>query len=370
MTRKLSILILFTSIFFSQANCQEKSSKNENELFAKADNYLEKMIDSLEIVGVNYAILIDGKLKHKKAFGLANLEHEVPMTQENLFAVASFSKMFSSMALHHLLDVNKRNVNETVGDFLPNRKDLPDAWRNLTLKQLLSHTSGIPDQIDYQVYLAPESEAFVIEALKDKPFSSKPGEESKYNATGFLLNRIIIEKLANQDFESYMQAEYFDKLQMSKANYGGFKKVVPKRVKSYRPVNEQLQMFPLNYSPPMYAAAGLNINIDELIIWFQAVLDQRIVNEQQLEEIWTPVKLNNGKDGYFGLGWEAYRLENNYRMVGHGGAGISSIKHYWKEGSDSSLTVILLTNGARNWSSSPDNINMFIANYFMPGIID
>ncbi len=370
MTRNRSLIILVTIIFFSQAYCQEKSSEKDNQLFTKTDNYLEKMIDSLEIVGLNYAILIDGKLKHKKAFGLANFEHEVKMTQDNLFAVASISKMFSSIALHHLLSINKRNVNETVGDFLPDREDLPDSWRSLTLKQLLSHTSGIPDQIDYQIYLSPESETFVIEAMKDKPFSSKPGDESKYNATGFFILRIIIEKLANQDFESYMQAEYFDKLKLSTANYGGFKKVVPKRVKSYRPMNKQLEMFPLNYSPPMYAAAGLNIEIDELILWFQAVLEGQIVTEEQLEKIWTPVKLNNGKDGYFGLGWEAYRLEDNYRMVGHGGAGISSIKHYWKEGSDSTLTVILLTNGARNWSSSPDDINMHIANYFMPGVGD
>lgn len=362
MTRNLSLIILFTIIFFSNANCQEKSNQKDSKIFAATDNYLEKMIDSLEIVGLNYAILIDGKLIHKKAFGLANIEHEVPMALDNLFAVASISKMFSSIALHYLLNTNKRNINETVGDFLPDREDLPDSWRKLTLKQLLSHTSGIPDQIDYQIYLAPESEIFVIEAMKDKPFSSKPGDESKYNATGFLIIRIIIEKLANQDFESYMQTQYFDKLQLNTANYGGFKKIVPKRVTSYTLVNNQLEMFPLNYSTPMYAGAGLNININELILWFQAILDGQILNDEQLEEIWTPVKLNNGEDGYFGLGWEAHRLEDNYRMVGHGGAGISSFGHYWNEQSRNNITVILLTNGAKNWIVRPDQINSEIAN--------
>lgn len=72
------------------------------------------------------------------------------MTIDNIFPIASISKLFSSIALHKLLTINNRNVNETVADFLPDRKDLPESWRKVTLKQLLSHTSGIPDQIDYQ----------------------------------------------------------------------------------------------------------------------------------------------------------------------------------------------------------------------------
>ncbi len=364
MTKNLFLFILFI-IIFSRANCQERLNQIDNKTFTDTDNYLEKIIESLEIVGLNYAVLVDGKVAHKKAFGLSNIEHQVPMTIDNLFAVASIAKLFSSIALHNLLNTNKRNVNETAKDFLPDREDLPGSWRKLTLKQLLSHTSGIPDQIDYQIYLAPESQKFVIEAMKDKPFSSKSGDESKYNATGFLIVQIIIEKLANQDFESYMQKQYFDKLHLDTANYGGFKKVVPKRVTSYTKVNNQLEMFPLNYSSPMYAGAGLNISINELILWFQAILNEQILSEKQLQEIWTPVKLNNGKNGYFGLGWEAYKLGDNYSMTGHGGAGISSFRHYWNEQTKNSITVIVLTNGARSWTISPNQINSEIANIIL-----
>ena len=363
--KSLILVIVLTSVFITKSQCQEKSIRENIKLFNEADDYLEKMIDSLEIVGLNYAILIDNKLVHQKAFGLANIQLHVPMTLDNSFAVASISKLFSSIALHDLLNIHNRNVNETVGEFLPNRNDLPESWKELTLKQLLSHTSGVPDQIDYQIYLAPESETAVIEAMKDKPFSSKPGTESKYNATGFLLIRIIIEKLANQDFESYMQEHFFDKLGLSSAKYGGFKKVIPKRVTCYRVVNEELEMFPLAYSPPMYAAAGLNITINDLIVWLQAVVDEQILTKEQLDNIWTPVKLNNGNDGFFGLGWEAYRLQDNYRMVGHGEAGISSLRYYWNEQTNKNVTVILLTNGAYNWVVMPDQINSHIANIML-----
>jgi CubicO group peptidase (beta-lactamase class C family) len=365
---QLFILIIYCCFITS---CQKQSKTNvEVTIFEKTDTYVKKMMDSLDIVGLNYAVLVDGKVMHKKAMGFANLEHQVPMTLDKLFAVASMSKLFSSTALHRLLKDQNRSVDETVGEFIPNRKDLPESWKILTLKNLLSHSSGIPDQIDYQIYLAPESEEFVIDGIKDKPFTSAPGETTKYNATGFMLVLMIFEELAGQDFEKHMQAYYFDQFDLTKATYGGFKKVVPNRVKSYRMVGEDLEMFPLNYSSPMYAAAGLNINIDELILWTQAVLDEKIVSKEALSNIWKPVTLNNGKPGYFGLGWETYELENGIWMTGHGGAGISAIRHYWKEDSPNTVTIILLTNGARNWVNSPDDVNMGIANYFMPGVID
>ena len=260
------VLILVSMIAYQ--SCTTATLKDDNakvvtqtqdSVFNQTDDYVQKMMDSLEIVGLNYTILIDGKVVHKKAMGLANIAYQVPMTTEKLFAVASISKLFSSTALHQLLQAQNRSVDETVADFLPNRNDLPETWRNLSLKHLLSHTSGIPDQIDYNIFLAPESEEFVINGLKDKPFSSEPGAAPKYNATGFLLVRMIIEKLAGEDFETYMQKNIFDKFNLKSATYGGFKKVVPNRVKSYRMVGKNLQMFPLNYSSPMYAGAGLNM---------------------------------------------------------------------------------------------------------------
>ena len=354
---KLILQLFLITCLIGKSYAQE----NDKNVFSKTDAYLESTIDSLKIIGLNYAILIDNEVVHKKSFGSAHAQLNVPMTIDKSFPVASISKLFSSVALLKLLSIDKRDLSETVEDFLPNRNDLPESWRKLTLEQLLSHTSGIPDQIDYQIFLAPDSEKSVIDALKDKPFSSKPGTESKYNATGFLLIRAVIEKLANQDFESYMQTEYFDKFNLSSAKYGGFKKVISNRVTCYQNNNGNLEMFPLNYSPPMYASAGLNIAIDDLVKWFQVLQDGLILHKDKLKEIWTPVKLTDGKNSYFGLGWESYKLQDGYRMVGHGGAGISSFRHYWNENMNQNITVILLTNGAYDWKVRPNQINSIIA---------
>ena len=76
---------------------------------------------------------------------------------------------------------------------------------------------------------------------------------------------------------------------------------------------------------------------------------KKIVNQEYLDTIWAPVNLNNNEPGAYGLGWESYDLGNNIWLTGHGGAGISSVRHYWKEGSSETVSVILLTNGAKNW---------------------
>lgn len=354
---KLILKVFLLICLIAKSYAQEK----KKPVFNATDAYLESVIDSLKIVGLNYAILIDNKLVHKKAFGSAHAQLQVPMTLDKAFPIASISKLFSSVALHKLLSVQKRHITETVADFLPNRTDLPASWRALTLKQLLSHTSGIPDQIDYQIFLAPNSEKAVIDALKNKPFSSKPGTETKYNATGFLLIRAIIEQLANADFESHMQTAYFDKFNLSSASYGGFKKVIPNRVTCYQNKAGNLEMFPLNYSPPMYAGAGLNISIDDLVKWFQVLQDGLILDKELLEAIWKPVLLANGKRGTFGLGWESYALQGGYSMVGHGGAGIASFRHYWNDQTNQTITIILLTNGAYDWKIRPNAMNLAIA---------
>lgn len=350
----------------------EDPSKDQQKpsVYDQTDTYVANMMDSLGIVGLNYAILVNNKAVHQKAFGLANLDLQVPMKPDNLFAVASISKLFSSIALNKLLQTHNRSVDETVAELLPDRTDLPKHWLEITLKQLLSHTSGIPDQIDYQIYLAPENDDVVLNALTDKPFAFNPSDETRYNATGFLLIRLIIEKLSGQNFEAYIREQFFKKFHLAKAEYGGFKKTIPHRVTSYRTVGGQLELFPLNYSPSMYAAAGLNINITDLTKWIQAVLANKMLSKEELANIWKPVMLNNGKPGFFGLGWETYELKNGIWMTGHGGAGISSVRHYWKEGSPDTVTIILLTNGARNWAKTPDDINMAIANYLMPGVAD
>ncbi len=165
--KKTLVLIL---TFVLSYNASIVSQTISNSVFDKTDKYVKEIMDTNGIIGLNYAILVDGVVVHKKQMGYANYEHKIPMTNDKLLAVASISKLFSPTAFHKFLLEQNRSIDETIGIFSPKRNDLPSSWLKLPLKQLLSHTSGIPDQIDYQVYLAPRNNNEVINAMKDKPF--------------------------------------------------------------------------------------------------------------------------------------------------------------------------------------------------------
>lgn len=357
------IMVLMTMIF-----CSSTAQNSLVQAFKLSDQTLESAIEKNGIIGVNYAILINGKTVHQKSYGLAQIPLAVPLKITHRFPVASISKLFSSIALIHLLDTHKISIQTPIGNVLQGNQILPEKWKSIRIASLLSHTSGIPDQIDYQIYLAPPSDEYVLQALKEKAFDSPPGTKSKYNATGFLLVRLLIERLSGQSFENFMNSQYLKPSGLSSAVYGGFKKVLPNRVTCYQTVADHLEMFPLNYSPVMYAGAGLNINLPDLCSWFEQLLAEKYVARSTLNNLWNPVLLNDGSAGNFGLGWEAKIIDESIRINGHGGAGIASIKHYWGKGLKQEITVIILTNGAKNWQLRPHQINAQIAQVLLENL--
>ena len=137
---------------------------------------------------------------------------------------------------------------------------------------------------------------------------------------------------------------------------------------AYRLVNDELEVFPLNYSPTMYAAAGLNVSAAELSVWLEALLDGQILAPEHLREIWTPSVHKDGTAGDFGLGW-APEVKGDRWVVGHGGVGISFLGHYGHRSDERTVSVILLTNGARDWSTSPYELNRAIARMFAPEVV-
>ena len=103
-----------------------------------------------------------------------------------------------------------------------------------------------------------------------------------------------------------MQENYFNKFHLSSAEYGDYKNIIQNRVTSYRTINDKLELFPLGYSPGMYADTRLNINIDDLIKQVQAVLEGKILSKKELSDIWNPVILNKGKPDF--LAWDGKRI--------------------------------------------------------------
>lgn len=350
------IALLITTISVTRA-----ATLGSKDFSTQIDKTAKERIEQSGVIGMSLAVLVDGKLKFKKAFGKAELNFNTPMTTGTLLPVASISKLVSSIALNTLLLEKEVHVNTSIGNLLDKKWQFPSSWKGITVGEILSHTSGLPDTIDYGLFLTPESVSQVIQVVGDRPFTFPPGTDSRYNATGYMIVKMLIEELAGQSFEAHMKSTYFSPLDMEHTNYGGFLTPTFARATVYRNIDEELKIFPLDYSPTMYAGAGLNSSLDELVKWTEALLSGKLIERESLEKIWPSQPLKNGEDGAFGLGWHNV-LDDKYLIVGHGGVNIHSFRHYIpKNNSGPTVTIILLTNGALNWTQSPYEINKDIA---------
>lgn len=195
------LFILIAGFFLFAANC----SAQADSLSGKIDEYLTITNQSGLFTG---AVLVshNGKTLIKKGYGMANLEFDIPNTSQTKFDIASVSKTFTATLILMLQEKGKLSVQDSICKYLD---DCPDAWREITIHHLLTHTSGIfnytelPDQFEMRAL-----ESFIPDAMnriKKMPLQFKLGERFNYSNTGYKLLNKIIEKVSGKSFETVLQ---------------------------------------------------------------------------------------------------------------------------------------------------------------------
>ena len=163
---------------------------------AKVDDLLGRYVETGYFHG---AVLIarDGKVLCSKGYGMANLEHKVPNTQQTKFRIGSVSKQFTAMAILILHDQGKLNVSDTLDKYI---ETCPPAWRQVTLQHLVTHSGGIPNVISMSALLNRPNERTIPTTLddlvgrfSDLPLTFQPGEGFKYSNPGYIILGKIIE---------------------------------------------------------------------------------------------------------------------------------------------------------------------------------
>jgi len=162
-----------------------------------------------------------GEVILAKGYGLANLELEVPNTPETKFRLGSITKTFTAAAVLHLQEQGRLNVQDRISAYIPNA---PDAWKNVTIHHLLTHTSGIPSYTDgprYEEHMRdkigrPEE---MLARFRDLPLEFRPGEKFKYNNSGYFLLGLLIEQVSGEKYEDYLRRNIFEPLQMADTGY-------------------------------------------------------------------------------------------------------------------------------------------------------
>jgi D-alanyl-D-alanine carboxypeptidase len=279
-----------------------------------------KIADALKKSGapsVSVAVVEDGKLVYAHAFGMADLAASKPASLDTRYAVGSVSKEFTAAAILKLQEEGKLSLDDKVAKYFPNLRRAGD----ITIRQLLSHTSGYEDYAP-QDYIIPEwtepiSPAAILDRWAMKPLTFEPGTKWQYSNTGYVLAGSIFEKVSGQSLVAYLEANIFKPLGMSSA--GDWRIGDPANAVPYtrfavgppRPVKREAGHW-------YFAAGELAMTPSDLAKWDIAFLEKKLLSARSYADFTREIVLQNGNRTHYALGLSVGEL-NGIPMLSHGG---------------------------------------------------
>lgn len=306
----------------------------------KADDFLRDEMAKHRIPGAALKIIKDGKDIKTAAYGLANLELSVPVKTDTVFEIGSITKQFTSACVLLLQQDGKLSVDDKITKHLPN---IPDAWRNVTIRHLLTHTSGIKSYTGLDGFALTKhlkQEQF-IKLIGEQPLEFQPGESWKYSNTGFNLLGFILENISGKSYWQFLRERILQPLAMNATTDRNPGTIITNRADGYEQRDRRL----VNRDDDLtdvFSAGAVVSTVGDLAKWSAALDTDKLLTTGTKGQMWTPQRLNDWKPTKYGFGWYIDTVEG-HRNIGHGGStsGFSaSIQRF----PDDRLTIILLTN--------------------------
>lgn len=334
------------------------------------DNYIQSTMAKEHIPGLSVAIVQNGEPILVRGYGLANVEHSVPATEQTVYEIASIGKTFTATVTMMLVEEGVISLNDFIVDYLDNP---PSSWRPVTLKHILSHQSGIPSYTDAENYWnitrLDLSKAEILALISDLPLKFQPGEFSAYDNTGYYLLGLMLEKVTGQPYEELLRDRIFAFLGMNATIMNNPATIVPHRASGYRLQNHTLRNKPY-YSPSVtYSAGGQLSSVEDMVKWERALCGATLLKPSTLDMMWTSHPSARGHEWeklryVVGLGWFVFNYSDR-RVVGHNGS-ILGFATNMTRFIDDKITVILFCNLDK--IARPDAISKEIAGYYCPAL--
>ncbi|MEP2937106.1 MAG: serine hydrolase [Gilvibacter sp.] len=324
---------------------------------------LEQQVDALlsekysaDGPGATAIIAKKGKVIYRKAFGMANLELGIAMKPDNVLEIGSMTKQFTAVAILMLEEEGKLNVTDPVTKFF---SDYPTAGNTITIHHLLNHTSGIKSYTGMQSFMKEARTDMdpltLIDVFKNEPMDFAPGEQWSYNNSGYIILGAIIEQVSGMSYEDFVQTKIFDVLGMKHSFYGSKSRLIPKRASGYQPTDSGWQNADYLSMTLPYAAGSLMSTVDDLLIWQEALNDNKLIPRERLQKAFVNTKLNDGSNTNYGYGWSVDEI-NDTPSIEHGG-GIFGYTTYGLHVPSEDVYVAVLANSNGN---SPTDVSVQI----------
>lgn len=370
--RKLLVksgVLLFCAVWLAAS-----ISSSPTDEGAKVDAYVRGEMQREQIPGLALGVYRDGKIVKAEGYGIANLEWDVPVKADTIFQSGSVGKQFAATAVMMLVEEGKVGLDDPVQKYFP---DAPETWKDIKIRNLLSHTSGLGEyesgprtKPDGPFYLRLDmTEDELYKKIAAMPMDFKPGEDWSYRNTNYVLLGIMIHRVTGKFYGDYLQERIFHPLGMTSTRIISDRDIIPHRAAGYELVKGELKN--QDWVSPTFnstADGTLYFTVLDLEKWDAALYTEKLLKRSSLDQMWTVMKLNNGKPNKanYGFAWEINQI-NGHKVIEHGGAwqGFTcDISRYV----DDKLTVVVLTN-LDSGHAQPGKIAHTVAGLYIPALM-
>lgn len=338
--RFVLIVIILALLSGASVNAQADLSP---ELRSRIDKLATDALATSGVPSASVAVVKDGKIVYSNAYGSARLEPKTPATTAMRYSIGSISKQFTAAALLLLQEQGKLSLDDKVAKFIP---DLTRA-NEVTIRQLLSHTSGYQDYWpqDYvmPMMLQPVTATKILDQWARKPLDFDPGTKWQYSNTNYVIAGLIIEKASGKPLLQFLQEKVFAPLGMTSVANIDEKKLGDTDPTGYM----RYALGPLRVAPKegpgwLFAAGELAMTAEDLAKWNISIMDQKLLRPASYRELEREAQLNNGMGTRYGLG-VSLGTEAGHRAVSHGGE-VSGFVSESIVFPDERVSIVALTN--------------------------
>lgn len=330
-------LFIFSVSFLLLIQFASAQIPTNKQIIEKADEYLKAAVKNDRFIG-SVLIAKNGAPILNKGYGMANIELNVPNTPKTIFRTASLTKQFTSMAIMQLQERGKLKVSDPICRYLEN---CPTAWQSITIRHLLTHTSGIPNYSslpdwDEKHSVLPYTAAQFLNLFRELPLQFAPGEKHKYSNSGYFLLGLIVEKTSGKKYTEFVQENIFAPLGMKNTGIENPHIILKNRAAGY---DWSLGSFAnsryLNMQNSI-SDGSIYSTTEDLLLWDQALYTEKLVSQKSLDEIFTPFLSE------YAYGWRTPKRFNRQTLE-HSGS-INGFSSFILRCPSERLTVIVLSN--------------------------
>jgi CubicO group peptidase (beta-lactamase class C family) len=312
------------------------------DVAAQVDDYLNDLTNQGEFSG-SVLIANDNQVIISKGYGMANIELSVPNASLTKFRIGSVTKQFTALAIMILQERELLSIHDPISTYV---LDCPEAWKAITIHHLLTHTSGIPDFVNFPEYMdhsrLPQALDETIGLFKDRPLQFAPGARFEYSNSGYILLGFIIEVTTGQSYEDFLRQNIFDPLGMNNSGYDSNRTIIMDRADGYKQENGILLNADHIEMDTPHAAGALYSTVEDMFLWDQALYTDQLVSLETLDAIFTPYEYDSWYGGYYGYGWNIGEKHDREEFC-HGG-GINGFTAFITRFPQEEICIVILSN--------------------------